>query len=81
MFLLGTNVVSEFRKVRSGLAHPAVAAWSRSVLPGRLVLPAITGLEPECDAPIATTALSHGMAVVIRHRADFEATGVTLMAP
>jgi len=136
MFILDTNVVSELRKVRSGRAHPAVADWSRSVLPGQLFLSAITVLELELgvlllarrdpeqaaplrawldhavlptfaervlpidatvalrcaamhlpypqserDALIAATALVHGMAVVTRNRADFEATGVMLVDP
>ena len=32
-------------------------------------------------APIAATAIVHGMTVVTRHIADFEATGVRLVNP
>ena len=35
----------------------------------------------ERDALIAATALVHGMTVVTRNRADFEATGVLLLNP
>jgi toxin FitB len=35
----------------------------------------------ERDAPIAATALVHGLTVVTRNVADFEATGVTLINP
>ena len=35
----------------------------------------------ERDALIATTALVHGMTVVTRNVADFQATGVTLLNP
>ena len=35
----------------------------------------------ERDALIAATALVHGMTVVTGNRADFEATGVTLIDP
>jgi hypothetical protein len=44
------------------------------------------GLHPpdprsERDALIAATALTHGMTVVTRNTADFEATGVALLNP
>jgi len=35
----------------------------------------------ECDALIAATALTHGLTVVTRNVADFEASGVTLLNP
>ena len=35
----------------------------------------------ERDALIAATALTHGMTVVTRNTADYEATGVTLLDP
>jgi predicted nucleic acid-binding protein len=47
MFLLDTNVVSELRKVRTGRAAPAVAAWARTTLVERLFLSSITILELE----------------------------------
>jgi len=37
--------------------------------------------RPERDAMIAATALVHGMTVVTRNTADFEATGVALLDP
>lgn len=37
--------------------------------------------RPERDALIAATALVHGMTVVTRNVADFEATGVPLLNP
>ena len=37
--------------------------------------------RPERDALIAATALVHGMTVVTRNTADFEATGVALLNP
>ena len=47
MFLLDTNVVSELRKVRSGKAHPHVAAWVRTVPGSSLFLSAIVVQELE----------------------------------
>ena len=47
MVLLDTNVVSELRKVRTGKAHPNVAAWSRTVSPASLFLSVITVHELE----------------------------------
>lgn len=37
--------------------------------------------RPERDALIAATALTHGMTMVTRNTADFEATGVALLNP
>ena len=42
MYLLDTNVVSEFRKVRSGKANPGVTDWSKSVPASALFLSVIT---------------------------------------
>ena len=47
MFLLDTNVVSEFRKLRSGKADPRVADWADSVDANSLYISAITILELE----------------------------------
>jgi predicted nucleic acid-binding protein len=47
MYLLDTNVVSELRKVRSGRADPAVAAWADAVEADALFLSAITLHEIE----------------------------------
>lgn len=41
----------------------------------------VPDLRPERDALIAATALVHGMSVVTRNVADFEATGVQLLNP
>lgn len=47
MYILDTNVVSEFRKVRSGRADRNVAAWAKRVQAGTLFLSPITILELE----------------------------------
>lgn len=47
MYLLDTNVVSEFRKLRSGKADPRVADWADSVDANSLYISAITILELE----------------------------------
>lgn len=47
MYLLDTNVVSELRKARSGLANPGLVAWAATAAPSRLFLSAITLLELE----------------------------------
>src|ERR1039458_7245764 len=47
MYLLDTNVVSEFRKESAGKADRHVAAWARSVRADSLYLSAICILEME----------------------------------
>jgi predicted nucleic acid-binding protein len=47
MFLLDTNVVSEFRKIVPGQADPNVANWAGKVKPYDLYLSAITIQELE----------------------------------
>lgn len=47
MFLLDTNVLSEMRKMKSGRAAPAVAAWARATPVESLFLSSITVLEIE----------------------------------
>ena len=47
MFVLDTNVVSELRKVRRGLANPGVAAWAEQVRSAELFISAITIQELE----------------------------------
>lgn len=136
MYLLDTNVVSEFRKIRVKKANRQVAAWADSVDAADLYLSVITLQEleigvllmerrdpvqgavfrtwlnehvlpafagrilpvdtvvaqrsarlhvpdpwPVRDALIAATALVHGMTVVTRNVADFEATSVPLFNP
>lgn len=136
MYLLDTNVVSEFRKIRVKKANRQVAVWADSVDAADLylsvvtlqeleigvlllerrdlakgavfrtwlnehVLPAFAGRilpvdtvvaqrsarlhvpdpQPVRDALIAATALVHGMTVVTRNVADFEATSVPLFNP
>lgn len=47
MFVLDTNTVSEFRKVRSGKANPGVAEWAEQVPSAALFISAITIHELE----------------------------------
>ena len=47
MYLLDTNVVSEFRRCSKGKGHPSVNEWATSVAPNELYLSAITLLEVE----------------------------------
>ena len=47
MFVLDTNIVSEFRKVRSGKANPGVAAWAEQVPSAELFISVITIHELE----------------------------------
>lgn len=47
MFLLDTNTVSELRKVRTGKAHPNVAAWAQTVQESSLFLSVIVVQELE----------------------------------
>lgn len=47
MYLLDTNVVSEFRNVSSGKCHPSVREWAGTVDTGNLYLSAITIMELE----------------------------------
>jgi predicted nucleic acid-binding protein len=47
MYLLDSNIVSEFRKVPSGRANPGVVAWAQSVPPESLFISAITLMELE----------------------------------
>ena len=48
MFLLDTNVVSEFRRPRR--THPMVATWADSVAPADMFVSSITILELETGA-------------------------------
>lgn len=45
MYLLDSNIISEFRKVPAGRAHPGVVAWGESVSPASLFMSAITLME------------------------------------
>jgi predicted nucleic acid-binding protein len=136
MYLLDTNVVSELRKSRQGLANASVVRWASEVSSELLFLSAVTLEELEIgvlrlerrdalqgaalrnwmanfvlptfagrilsvdvvaaqrsaslhvpdprpirDGFIAATALVHGMTVVTRNTADFEAMGVTILNP
>lgn len=47
MYVLDTNVVSELRKVRNGMANPKVTAWSESVDAADLYVSVITVMELE----------------------------------
>ena len=47
MYLIDTNVVSEFRKDEAGRAHAGVAAWAKSVHPTLMFLAVHTVFELE----------------------------------
>lgn len=47
MFLLDTNVISEFRKINAGKGNAQVKAWAQSVSPTSLFLSVVTILELE----------------------------------
>lgn len=47
MFVLDTNVVSELRKAKAGLADKNVTRWAGNVSPSTLFISAITVLELE----------------------------------
>jgi len=47
MYLLDSNIISEFRKAPSGRANPGVVAWARTVPPESLFISAITLMELE----------------------------------
>lgn len=66
MFVLDTNIVSEFRKVRSGKANLGVATWAEQVSSAELFISAITIHE-----------LEHG--VLLMERSD-PAQGAVLRA-
>lgn len=57
MYLLDTNVVSEFRKVRAGKANPELAAWAERVPSALQFISAVTIHE-----------LEHG--VLLKERTD-----------
>jgi predicted nucleic acid-binding protein len=82
VFVLDTNLVSELRKVRLGKADANVTAWTQSVdaaVAQRCARLHVPDKRGERDAPIAATALVHGMTVVTRKVADFKPTGVRLI--
>ena len=58
MYLLDTNVISEFRKIKTGKANQNVAGWASGVRASTLFLSAITFFE-----------LEHGMLLLERHDA------------
>jgi predicted nucleic acid-binding protein len=47
MYLLDTNVVSELRKVRTGKAHPGVAAWATGIPVSTMFMSVVTLQELE----------------------------------
>lgn len=47
MYLLDTNVISEFRKLKSSKADKNVKAWAESIAPETLFLSSVTILELE----------------------------------
>jgi toxin FitB len=50
MYLLDTNVISEFRRAQRGKAHPNVIYWANSVPEESMFLSAISILELEIGA-------------------------------
>jgi len=53
MYLLDTNVVSELRKVRQGMADPGVMRWAEGVVSSDLYLSVITVQELEIGVMLA----------------------------
>lgn len=47
MFLVDTNVVSEMRKIKSGVANPGLAGWAGAVKADELYLSVVTVQELE----------------------------------
>lgn len=47
IYLIDTNVVSEFRKIKAGKAHPNVVGWAAGVRASDLFLSAMTVFELE----------------------------------
>ncbi|MGH8426463.1 MAG: type II toxin-antitoxin system VapC family toxin [Gammaproteobacteria bacterium] len=74
-------------QLRQWLDEQVVSEFDGRVLPvDEAVARRCAGLHvpdprPDRDALIAATALVHGMTVVTRNTADFEATGVALLNP
>jgi len=47
MYLLDSNIISEFRKASTGRANPGVIAWAQSIAPESLFISVITLMELE----------------------------------
>jgi len=47
MYLLDSNIISEFRKAPAGRANPGVVAWAHSTAPESLFISAMTVMELE----------------------------------
>jgi len=54
MYLLDSNIISEFRKVPAGRANPGVVAWAQSIPPESLFISVITLLELEKGVQLKT---------------------------
>jgi len=54
MYLLDSNIISEFRKVPAGRANPGVVAWAQSIPPESLFISAITLMELEKGVQLKT---------------------------
>jgi predicted nucleic acid-binding protein len=50
MYLIDTNVLSEFRKAESGRADPRVALWAAQTLADSMYLSVVTILELQIGA-------------------------------
>jgi len=54
MYLLDSNIISEFRKVPAGRANPGVVAWAQSIPPESLFISVITLMELEKGVQLKT---------------------------
>lgn len=65
MYVLDTNVVSELRKARTGIANAGVVTWASTVAPSRLFLSAITLLELEAGV-LLVERRDHSQGAILR---------------
>jgi len=54
MYLLDSNIISEFRKAPSGRANPGVVTWAQTIAPESLFISAITLMELEKGVQLKT---------------------------
>ncbi|WP_436100481.1 type II toxin-antitoxin system VapC family toxin [Pararhizobium sp. LjRoot238] len=65
MYILDTNVISEFRKIGNGTCHPGVLGWSNTVEVPLLYLSAITLMELEIGC-LSLMRRDVGQATILR---------------